>query len=410
MREAIDFYHLAKGVVSMRMLPVAMIPALLLASSICAASECGRDTDCKGDRVCYQGRCVNPDTADVLEAKEVEEISEEGEPDPEAAPESEVVTGAAPGSERPEVEATPPAGGQIVQAVPETAAFVPAESGPFASGLKVLLDPRYHDAKGVMVYLDGVEVGEAPWEGSVEAGTHEVRLEGGGYYSRAKFTKVWPDKTSILQLRLIPREGFDVGRVYVGVMYSGGVGTAFHDGEYRPAGMTGWGPGGVLGVKIDLDRGWWEIGALIGPYHVLETYNSMFEAPPREETEGEVLYQNVTDPYASWGLPMALQVRGVIPLKTPFVYWGVEGAVGGVISETGGFTALMRTGPAFILGPWVEVRLDLVGAQLLAVKYELEAYYQIEYSSTDHDNEYRTYKENIVAFMYSPSISLVLRI
>lgn len=138
MSEAIDFHHLAKGVVSMRILPVAMIPALLLASSICAASECGRDTDCKGDRVCYQGRCVNP--------------------------------------------------------------------------------------------------------------------------------------------------------------------------------------------------------------------------------------------------------------------------------ETGGFTALMRTGPAFILGPWVEVRLDLVGAQLLAVKYELEAYYQIEYSSTDHDNEYRTYKENIVAFMYSPSISLVLRI
>jgi len=41
--------------------PVQSTPTVVL--------QCGKDTDCKGDRICQNGQCANPDTTEVLPKK-----------------------------------------------------------------------------------------------------------------------------------------------------------------------------------------------------------------------------------------------------------------------------------------------------------------------------------------------------
>jgi hypothetical protein len=187
---------------------------------------------------------------------------------------------------------------------------------------------------------------------------------------------------------------FDTGHFYVGAVYSFGLGSSFVDGGSTPLKEIGVGGGLNLGVKLPSELLWCELGVAVGPYasraRMGDGTSDEALSADEEETLSEI--------YGTT-MPFYLEVRFLFPVKGPHVYWAGSLLPGFFIHESHydnaeysievsnthlSFSTTIRTGPAFILNDWVEIRLDLVGMELIF--------------------------EKAFGVLYSPSFAIVLRI
>ena len=187
---------------------------------------------------------------------------------------------------------------------------------------------------------------------------------------------------------------FDVGRFYVGATYSFGVGSAFRDGESIPMSDMGIGAGINLGVKLPSERLWCELGLTVGPYasraRLGDGPKDERLSPDEEEALSEIFGRT---------MPFSLELRFVFPVKGPHVHWAASLLPGFFIHESHydnaeygievsnthlSVSTAIRTGPAFVLNDWCEIRLDVVGMELIF--------------------------EKAFGVLYSPSFAIVVRI
>ncbi|MCK9462596.1 MAG: PEGA domain-containing protein [Proteobacteria bacterium] len=265
------------------------------------------------------------------------------------------------------------------------------------AALIVRLEDEHVELKGVIVYVDGLRVGEAPWEGIVAAGVYEVRAEGAGYWSETVKTRIWPQKTRTIRIEMVPEGQPNVGHFYVGVSYSVGVGGSFLDDIYGSMVKFGPFPSIDIGFKMPGDSVWWELGLVVHPYVV--SFPFWTNSRPLSRSESDIAEKS-----AGVGPQLAAELRLLAPVRTPHVYWagsfqpgvflhnfcvydpddcGVSGC-GSCDHYRATFTMTLRGGFAFFLGDWVEVRLDLLGVELFC--------------------------ERAFGVLYSPSVAVVLRI
>ena len=187
---------------------------------------------------------------------------------------------------------------------------------------------------------------------------------------------------------------FDVGRFYLGAVYSFGVGSAFFNGESIPMSDTGIGAGISLGVKLPSERLWCELGLTVGPYASRSRLGDGAKDEQRSPDDEEALTK-----IFGRTMPFSLELRFVFPVKGPYVYWAASLLPGFFIHESHydnaeysievsnthlSVSTAIRTGPAFILNDWVELRLDVLGMELIF--------------------------EGAFGVLYSPSFAIVLRI
>ncbi|MCK9462512.1 MAG: PEGA domain-containing protein, partial [Proteobacteria bacterium] len=273
----------------------------------------------------------------------------------------------------------------------------PQPLGPDEAKLIVWLEDEHTKLRGVSVYVDGARVGEAPWEGIVAPGEHRVRVEGAGYWSKTVRTKVWPKRTRMVQVELRPAGSFDVGHFYVGAVYSFGLGSAFIDGERYGMRRIGIGGGLSLGVKMPSSRLWWELGLTVGPFMFSGLDHSYYM--PSSSSDYNEAREEALDRLTGEIMPFYLELRFLVPLKGPHVYWA-SSFLPGLLAQSipkhtsdgyylgdepiASFSTTLRTGLAFILGDWWEIRLDVVGVELIF--------------------------EKAFGVLYSPSFAIVLRI
>jgi hypothetical protein len=185
-----------------------------------------------------------------------------------------------------------------------------------------------------------------------------------------------------------------VGSFYLGAVYSFGLGSSFVDGGSTPLKEIGVGAGLNLGVKLPSELLWCELGVTVGPYALRARMGDGASGEDLSAEEEETLSK-----IYGTTMPFYLELRFLFPLKLPHVFWASSLLPGFFIHESHydnaeysievsnthlSFSTTIRTGPAFILNDWVEIRLDLVGMELIF--------------------------EKAFGVLYSPSFAIVLRI
>jgi hypothetical protein len=191
---------------------------------------------------------------------------------------------------------------------------------------------------------------------------------------------------------------FDVGHFYVGAAYSFGVGSVFFNGGNLHARELGIGGGIAVGFRMPARRLWWELGLVAGPFRDSWTLRS--ETMNTEWDSADPDAQSLHRVFGG-AMPLHLEARFLVPLKAPYVYWA-SSVLPGILmmrriqyddddpygktahKTIASFSMILRTGVAFVLGDWWEIRLDVVGVELIF--------------------------EKAFGVFYSPSFAIVLRI
>ena len=183
---------------------------LVLAALGCVneALACENDNDCKGDRVCYEGNCVDPEASRA----------------PQAGPAAQTPTAPAPLADEPSPAYGPPQPPVTPQAAPPPAAVV-GNVPPPLTGAQGMISVTVTSSKvpEADVYVDGQLVGQAPWQGAVLAGEHVVKVvPKNAYGAREKKTKVWPLRTRLLEFGSFLSSDQDTWTEWLGLRGYGG--------------------------------------------------------------------------------------------------------------------------------------------------------------------------------------------
>jgi hypothetical protein len=229
-------------------------------------------------------------------------------------------------------------------------------------------------AVGGSVYIDGTYRGEGPWEGVIEPGDHEVRVEAKRLLPYVKMIDCPARQATVVDVSLQRDPAFDAppppppqpvseptsGRpkmLFAGVYGGGGIGTAQwgEDNTRRPAAK--WQVGGAVGARLLEDPLWLDLAAAI-------SYSS-FRVKDPPGAEPSELQNDWTPPDLGAGAQFAVQARLLFPIEEHFFYLGGEIEPGYVLSEARyAYVTLCPTASLFF-GEWVEVRVSPVGLHWL---------------------------------------------
>jgi hypothetical protein len=198
---------------------------------------------------------------------------------------------------------------------------------------------------------------------------------------------------------LRPSGQLDLGHLYAGLGYSFGVGRSYVEGAADAYVDIGVGPSAVVGLRIPAGSIWFDVGLFVGPYSEREA--DYTTGMPDAEIEAR------TRPTGR-GMPFGIEGRLVAPLKSPYVAFSFSLAPKFFLTKSGYIESVstecvgarlcierggelraiigtaVRLGLSVFLGDWVELRLDVLGMELIF--------------------------EKAFGVMYSPSFAIVLRI
>ena len=358
----------------MRILVICFVSSLLvLTASVVCADECGSDSDCKGDRLCYEGVCYSPEMVEALERKDLDRMR-----DGETTEESDETQGNVLTPVAEPQEQTPAA---PVDVPPKPEPDVPAKLGPDQALLVVWLEAEYADTPGVTVYVDDRAVGTAPWEGTVESGLHTIRVEGNGWWSKEIETKIWPGKKRIVEVPLRKEGAYRTGVFVLGVTWDVGFGTTIIDNSNSYTRELG-SPSLDVAFRLPTKKLWWEIG-------LQNRFIALWS---------DVLLNRTN-------FISLLFTRFLVPIRGPGIYW--TSSIGaGIVWATDeyedrfGFISKLNTGISFILGDWVEIYLYPIAAELIVKKWgEFDGQIHL------HENMIWRYGTTI---LYSPGFGFLL--
>lgn len=385
--------------------------AVVLACFAAGAGECGSDMDCKGDRVCYEGTCVSPETAELYEEEERRRLVESSVADEGEEEEAEVVHAV---TDAPDTSANAVDVGQEKPAVYQP--VYEEEMTYREARLDVSLEEEFEGKVTVEVFVDGMKVGTAPWTGIVSAGVHEVRVDGPEYYSRSKKTMIYPKRTRFMKVKLIPKHEFDNGIFHLGVLYEMGVGVADFDGKARRSSLPGISPAVAFGFRLPSSgKGWWELGLIAGPYYTFKMSRTGVVSDDEYESVNEYELLYTYERFKTTTFPVGLLVRLLNPIKRPYVFWSLslQPAVGIGGGHTR-FVGAIRAGLSFFFGDHFELRVDPIGVQVLAGKFTAQSH--AVFKAIDQEeiwsqrvDRYIDEDVTLTAYHYSPSIGFIAR-
>lgn len=229
-------------------------------------------------------------------------------------------------------------------------------------------------AVGGSVYVDGTYRGEGPWEGVVEPGAHEVRVEAKKLLPYVKMVECPARQATEVDVSLQRDPAFDAppppppppieetppGRpkmLFAGLYGGGGIGTAQwgDDKNRRPAAK--WQIGGTVGARLLEDPIWLDLAVAV-------SYSSFRVKDPPGADSSE-LQNGWTPPDLGAGAQFALQARLLFPIEKHFFYLGGELEPGYVYSEARYAYATLCPTASLFFGEWVEVRVSPIGLHWL---------------------------------------------
>jgi len=270
---------------------------------------------------------------------------------------------------------------------PAPAPMVKPQPAPNQSKLIVTVAPPPEAVQNVTVFVDDAAVGPPPWEGIVMPGAHRVRAEGTGWASRSYKVTVAPNQSQTVSAELLRNGEFDLGKWYVGLVYSFGVGSSYSDGDRLRLNAPGLGPGLAAGMKLPLSKMWLEAGLVVGPW--TDRWIDYYYTQPEWDALSRDFKLGLKE-RSGQGMPLSLTLRYVSPLLKPFLYWtatfepgiliykpykynGTDPQYGYVEAlESSGTKAIfmmsLRAGLALFVTDWFEIRVDPIGLGLHCTK------------------------------------------
>jgi len=224
------------------------------------------------------------------------------------------------------------------------------------------------------VYIDGTYRGQGPWEGIVEPGAHEVRVEAEKLLPWVKMIDCPARKATEVDVSMERDPAFDApppappppppapapgrpGMLFAGLYGGGGIGTAQwgNDSKRRPAAK--WQVGGTFGARLLEDPVWLDLAAAIS--------YSTFRVKDPPGAEPSELQNDWTPPDLGAGAQFALQARLLFPIEEHFFYLGGELEPGYVLSEARYAYATLSPTLSLFLGDLFEIRVNPVGLHWL---------------------------------------------
>ena len=273
---------------------------------------------------------------------------------------------------------------------PAPVAPVPAQPAPSSAALFVTIEKAPPGVTQATIFVDDVPVGPAPWQGVVAPGAHRVKAEAAGWASKSYRTTAIPGQTVNVSVELLRNGEYDIGKWYIGLAYSFGVGSSYSSGERYRLNCPGIGPGLLVGMKLPLEGRWLDLGLVVGPWtdrwinYNPSTWAAMSRADQLDQKER-----------VGQGMPLSLALRYVSAIVKPFLYWSASFEAGILIykhyrfnkapeeaeeEEYGYYDALaddgaraifmmtLRGGLAFLPVDWFEIRVDPIGMGFHCVK------------------------------------------
>jgi hypothetical protein len=180
------------------------------AVSLRAAAGCEKDTDCKGDRICYEGACVASEVAEERERVKLQP----------AAP-----AASAPPTSGYQPVQQPVSGYQAATPAPYPLTPAPSSAPTVLTASQAVLSVVINSKKVTEadVYVDGQLVGQVPWQGVVVAGEHTVRVvPKNAYGPKEKSTRVWPQRTRVVEFGSFSSNDQRTWTEWIGIRAYGG--------------------------------------------------------------------------------------------------------------------------------------------------------------------------------------------